>query len=294
MWALLLLVTSLLLPSRAAFAASPEGVEVKPLRNYPALDRGSTGTGSLTLTNKTATVQNISMGVETFAVTNENYDYSFGTSEEVNWVVFNEPSFGLQPNQTKTVTYSIAVPGDAAAGGHYFSLLTTIDPPKDAPGVTEIRRVASLLYLEVSGSITKKSSLMSFNVPWFSMQQTVPADIQLSNNGSSHTRARVLVEGRSWLSLLIRQPEQQYGLVEGTVLPATVRKLSTDIQLPKSPGIYKVSAKYSPNQGGKSEVTKTIMYAPVWFIALLGITLAGITVTAFRFLRSKTKESTVT
>lgn len=292
---LLCFVAVLVLQSQQAGAA-PDGIEVKPVRNYPSLDRGSTGTGTLTLTNKTTSVQDISMEVETFAVTNENYDYKFGTSEEVNWIVFDEPTFSLQPKQTKTVRYSIAVPGDAAAGGHYFSLLTTIVPPQDNPGVTEIRRVASLLYLEVSGSITKKSSLVSFSLPWFTTQPTIPADMQLSNNGTSHTRAKVLIEGRSVLSLIFRQPQQQYGIVEGTIMPATVRKLTTDVQLPGSPGIYQVSAKYSPTQGGKTEYNRTVLYAPIWFIVVIIVTLVGLIITIIRFtyprIRRKTPKPT--
>lgn len=287
---LLVILSSACIPLPTAHAAPPEGIEVKPLRNYPALDRGTTGTGSLALTNNTPMPQNISMDVETFAVNGEDYDYTFGTSDEVDWIVFNEPTFVLQPKQTKTITYSIAVPGDAAAGGHYFSLLTVIDPPKDTEGVTEIRRIASLLYLEVSGSITKKSNLVSVSLPWFTSKQNVPIQASLSNNGTSHSRARVLIMGQSWATLLIRQPKTQYALLEGTIMPSTVRKLTGQVDLPKTPGIYHVVAEYAPNQGGLVKINKTIIYAPVWFIILIFITLIGLVIAIIRFARPVIKK----
>lgn len=281
---ILLIILFLVVPVAVARAATPNGIEVKPVRNYPALDRGSTGTGSLTLTNNTSAAQNISMSVETFGVTGENYDYSFSTSEEVNWISFAEPKFTLQPKQTKSVSYSIAVPGDATAGGHYFSLLTIIDPPQDGEGVTEIRRVASLLYLEVSGSITKKSNLVSFSLPWFTTKPTIPTEVNLSNSGTSHSRARVLVTGRSWLSLLLRQPANQYALIEGTIVPSTVRRLPGEVKLPVSPGVYKITAEYAPNQGGIVRINKTVVYSPVWFIILTGAALVGILIVTLRYV----------
>ncbi|MEO5628097.1 MAG: hypothetical protein ABIQ89_04405 [Candidatus Saccharimonadales bacterium] len=270
-------------------AAKAEGIQVKPLRSYPTLDRGSTGKGTLTLTNKTPTLQNISMSVETFGVSGgeNNYDYSFGTSEEVNWVVFNEPKIALQPGQSHDVTYSVAVPGDASAGGHYFSLLTTIDPPKGSGGVTEIRRVASLLYLEVSGSITKKSSLVDFSLPFFTTKPVVPTEVHISNNGTSHTRARVGVTGQLLRAKIFRQPKQEYTLMEGTVMPATVRKLTGEVHLSNGPGIYKIGATYAPHQGGTQVVNRTVIYAPVWFLALILATLSGITITLVRYIKSR-------
>lgn len=263
----------ILLSTAPAAAKVPEGVQVKPLRSYPALDRGSTGAGSLTLTNTSKTDQSVTMSTEIFSVTNENYDYKLVNKEEANWIRFDEPHLTLKPGESRVVKYSIAVPGDASAGGHYFALITTIDPPTNKTGVTEIKRVASLLYLEVSGDIVKSSRLVDFSMPWFSLNNLPPAEIHVANNGTSHTQARVAVYGRSWP---LNTQKQQYTLITGTVLPGTVRKLSDIVQLPNVPGIYSITAEYNTTQGKVMYMNQTIFFLPIWVICLLILAVIAI------------------
>lgn len=270
-------------------AAPAEGVQVKPLRTYPVLDRGTTGTGSLTLTNTSTAVQSVSMSTEIFKVNGQDYDYNFTDGSEADWVIFAETTATLEPGQSKVMKYSLAIPADAVPGGHYFALLTAIKPPSEQTGVTEIKRVASLVYLEVSGPITKGGDVTGFSVPWLVLKPETSTELYLSNSGTSHSRAKVLIEGRSWLSQILRQPVKQYGVVEGTIMPSTVRRLTHSLQLPTTPGIYSVSATYSRPQGGQTTLKRTIIYAPIWFLALIGIALILLIMLGIRYVRSGKK-----
>lgn len=274
---------------RSAHAENPKGIQVKPLRKYETLDPGTTSRGELSLKNTTNTPQNITMSTELFSVSGLDYNYSFRDDKEVEWITFSSKNLTLQPNETKLVSYDLAVPADASPGGHYFSLLTTIDPPKNETGVKEIRRVASLLYLEVSGKIIRSSQLTGFSLPWITTSRTIPADVYLSNGGNSHVRARVLIDGRSFSSRVARQPKGQFAVIQGTILPATLRKLSQDIQLPSRPGFYRMSAQYSPPEGGTYHRDRILFYIPFWFIPLLTLFIIGISYTTARFILSQRK-----
>lgn len=276
---------ALLLVVYPVHAADSEGIRVEPLRNYPTLDRGSTGKGTLKLTNTTHKAQSVTMDVELFSVANENYDYAFRDIEDTNWIIFKDTNFKIQPNQTKTVVYEITVPGNAAPGGHYFSLLSSIDPPKDTEGVTEIRRIASLVYLEVSGNITRVSNLTDFSPPWFTLTNEVPADVYVSNSGTSHTKARVQVVGLTWLNQLLQRPPQEFAVFEGTVLPATLRKIPGELKLPERPGVYVLTANYSPIAGRPTNIKRIVVYAPLWFLAIFGLTITALGLIVFRFMR---------
>ena len=268
-------------------AETTEGIQVQPIRSYPTLDAGTTLKATLKLKNTTSQPQNISMNVENFLVQNADYDYAFRDSEETKWITFEESSFELQPSEIKIVNYTIAIPGNASPGGHYFSLLTTVDPKEDEQGVTEIRRVASLVYLEVGGDVVKNVSLKSFEAPWLTFDRTVPADVYLANSGNTHVRARVLMQGRSFLEQVSLQSPKEYALIEGTTLPSTLRKLHSEIKLPNRPGLFRVAAEYAPPQGGNPTIIqRTIIYSPLWFIAVLAMLLTGLVICFVRFAKS--------
>lgn len=273
------------LVAQPVHAADPEGIRVEPLRNYPTLDRGSTGKGTLKLTNTTDKTQSVTMDVEIFSVANENYDYTFRDTEETKWIIFKDTNLKLRPNETKIAVYEIAVPGNAAPGGHYFSLLSSIDPPKDAEGVTEIRRIASLVYLEVSGDITRVSNLTDFSPPWFTLTNEVPADVYITNSGTSHMKARVQVTGQTWIDQLFRRPTQEFAVFEGTILPATLRKIPGELKLPERPGIYVLTANYSPIEGSPANVKRIVVYAPLWFLAIFVLTITAMVLITIRFMR---------
>jgi hypothetical protein len=285
--AIALFVSLLWLSTPRALASEPVGIQVTPLRAYPAQSPGATTKGSLTLTNYTTSPQYIALSVESFKTVNEAYDYGFGSDEATKWVQFSEPFVTLAPKQSKVAEYTIAVPAGASPGGKYLSLVTTVSPTAGTQGVTEIHRVASLVYLQVNGALTKQGALLSFDLPKFSTRQTITAQVRLANSGNTHFESRVGFTVQRWL---LGSPTNDNFQVKGLILPGTVRQLSTEIHTPSLPGLYRVTADYSPPQGGATKLSHLVLYIPIWFILILLVALGTFVVLIIRLWRTHRKK----
>lgn len=273
------LVLALAGTTLAATPPRPPGVQVKPLRAYPNQAPGQTTNGSFTVTNNTDQPQDVSFSAERFKTVDEDYNYAFDKDIITDWVDFKSPTMSLKPKQSQVQNYTIAVPADATPGGRYIALLTSVTPKSDEQSVTQINRVASLIYLEVTGKITRTVQLLSVDVPSFTAKPQVETTMRLANTGNSHYRARVGLSVGRWPStnnILKSQPET-------VLLPGTVRKISETINLPKMPGVYKVTAIFSPPQGGGTSLTRTIVYAPLWFVGLVIGMMGGLILLAVRW-----------
>lgn len=268
-------VVVLLLAFTIPVSAAPKnvGLKVSPLRSYPSLDPGETTTGSLMITNQTPKDQTITLSAETFKVTNEQYDYNIEPSSTSDWVRFVDKLIILKPNQSQAVAYSLAVPSNATPGGHYFALLASSESAGGTGSITEVHRVASLIYLEVSGKLKKDSKLVSVDIPWFSSKTEVPISTLVANTGNTHIRARVGITVQ-------RQPGgrvEQVSMVENVIMPGTVRKLDSKVHLPSVPGIYKISLTYAPPTGNPTVMSQTVWYFPQWcLIVIIGLLLVFI------------------
>ncbi len=262
-----------LVPLKASAASKPApGLRLSPLRSYPVQKPGQSVTGSLTLTNNTDKPIVATMQAETFKVTNSNYDYSFDADEIAKWVHFYDTEVSLVPKQTKVVNYSLEVPSGAAGGGYYFALMASAQPAANPNGVLEIKRVSSLVYLEVGGKLIKKGQLVNLNLPWFSFSKTIPVEVNMANNGNTHIRSRLDMTTWRWPGQQQVNRSQQ----ENFLLPRTVRKIDAKLTLKFLPGIYNVKVEYAPPQGGVMRQEKSVVYVPPWSIVLVGVVVVGV------------------
>jgi hypothetical protein len=280
----LLISVLLLLTPHLQAAKTPTGLQVSPLRTYPTQDPGSSTNGSLTLTNYTNTAQQILLSTETFQVTGEDYRYSFGSNAATKWIVFSEPTMNLAPRETKVANYTIAVPANASPGGKYLALITSISPIASEQKITEIHRVASLVYLQVNGQITKSSHLLSFDTPRVISKPSFTGSVRINNSGNTHFQSRVGFYVNHWP---LTGKGSYVTQVQGYVLPGTVRQLSTIINTPRTPGVYKITAEYASPQGGVTRVSQLTYYIPMWFVISVVVFLCCLIVLIIRFWRSR-------
>jgi hypothetical protein len=283
LWAASIITALLLIAPVVNAAKAPNGVQVMPLRAYPTQNPGTVTTGSLTITNYTTSPQQILLSTETFHTTGEDYRYAFGSSDAAKWVQFEESTIQLAPKEAKVAKYSIVAPGDAAPGGKYLALITTIAPEAGSQKITEIRRIASLVYLQINGQVTRISSLISFDAPRLAAKPNFIGNVRVNNGGNTHFQSRVAFYVNRW-------PLPGKGTyvtqLEGFVLPGTVRQLSTIIHIPRSPGVYRVTAEYAPPQGGVNRISNTVFYIPMWFVISIVLFLVVLIILIIRFWRS--------
>ena len=241
-------------------AATPKGLQIYPLRSRPAQRPGDTSASVVNIKNNTSGPQQVELSVERFKVTNENYDYDFSPGEHTDWIRLADKSLTLASGEAKGVAYSLAVPIDASPGGYYFAVFASIKNSGGTSNFTEVKRVASLIYLEVSGKVVKKVNLIGVDTPWFTINRTINADLRLNNQGNSHHPARI----KQYFENLINQ-ESPAVQKEGLILPGTIRKLSSKLEVPRMPGIYHLAVEFTPPQGGTTQsIRQNIVYFPVW------------------------------
>lgn len=247
-----------------------QGLVVKPLRQKIIQDPGSTTGGVLTLTNDSNEPLTVELTSENFGVINESYDYSFKQDDSSKWIRFVDSLIQLEPREKRKVSYSLAIPATATPGGYDIALMSTIQSGSVDDTTTEYHRIASLLYLDVNGQAERKGSLLSFDIPWLTTNNDIGYTLKVANQGNTHLEFDVRVD-----SQLIFGGSHNQTAVKAFTLPRSVRGISDMTKISSMPGIYNISASYSPPQGQKQVITKRILYVP-WVFTYSMLTLVGI------------------
>jgi len=258
---------SVLAPAGALALGKDAGLTISPLRAYPSQDPGVTTASNITLSNLTKSPMGVSIGAELFKTIDESYDYAFAPTADKSWIRFDDSNISLQAGQTQKENYAVAVPASAKAGGYYFAIVATVKAQTSSVNFTILKQVTSLIYLQVHGNISHQMSLLGTNTPWLTTTPSVDISARVANGGTSHDEAALDIPVRYW-------PWGGGGngqVLQGLILPSTIRRLDGNLKLGGVPGIYQVTVKFSPPQGGSTTKTHYVLYFPVWFAALLVI-----------------------
>lgn len=239
-----------------------QGLVVSPLRQKLTQEPGSTTAGSITLTNDTDNTLVVGLSTENFGVINENYDYTFKREDSAKWIQFTDQQLRLSPHEKKSTSYSLAIPGTATPGGYDIVLLATVEETPNGTDITEFRRVASLIYLDVNGKVEKKGTLLGFDAPLITTRQDTAYQLRIANQGNSHLDSRVLITPKAIIGGASESTQAQ-----SFTLPLSVRHIDGVFRMSDVPGIYTVTATYSPPQGGLMRRKHTVIYAP-WSFTL--------------------------
>lgn len=263
----LLLLVGIFIPVHAHAETKLKGLQISPLRSRPVLRPGDTSSGQLSITNNTDATTTVTLTVERFRVTDEDYHYDFAPGEHTDWVRLADTKVQLDKNENKKIAYSLAIPNDAPPGGYYFAVFASTENTNSTTAFKEIKRVASLIYLEVGGLLNKKVNLLGIDAPWFTKSRQLTIDNRLANQGNTHVQARLKQSIRPLIG-----PVPESVQKEGLILPGSIRKLSSTVKTPWWPGIYKLSVDYAPPQGGPTQTYRQILiYLPIWSWIVLGM-----------------------
>jgi len=123
--------------------------------------------------------------------------------------------------------------------------------------VNSRQRIASLLYITVTGDVSRAGHLVSLSSPW-----AVGGDsrwsVALQNTGTTHFRSRYNVNVQNVLGHDVVASMTGDALI----LPGTVRAVSDRLPLPQLPGLYK--AIYTIGLGDTPAIVETrfVLYLP--------------------------------
>ena len=106
-----------------------------------------------------------------------------------NWISVEPSEFTIPAGGTQVVQFTISVPAKAEAGGHYASVLVENGASTaTSGGAAVVNSIGSLILLQVSGNITEKLSVTSFNAEnSYSQYGPVNLDLLETNTGNVHS-----------------------------------------------------------------------------------------------------------
>lgn len=246
-------------------AGAESGISISPVTKEVNLLPGTSLDGYISVTNSTNEKASLSLSVEEFNVANYQYDYTFIKESDISkWISFQEDELSLGSNQTKNINYTIGVPLSTEPGGRYLSIFVSSDKKFDSNESILRQRLASLIYINVEGEVTRSGSTITFNSPWLIIDN--PSwSTTLRNSGTTHYRSRYSV---SVVNLFGKKvTEDKSG--EALVLPGTIRLIKDNFNLPKWPGIYKLNYHIGLGDNPAFKQTKIIIYLPFYLIIVL-------------------------
>lgn len=264
---------------------------VTPMSKKIMLDAGEVYEGDIIVANPANATNDFIYKVEVMAYTvkDENYVADFLTDSErtkiVDWITVDNPTGVLAPNETVKVHYTVRVPETAPAGGQYAAFLISSGDTalsSDGISVNNIFEMASILYAQVNGEITRGGEILGNTVSGFVTKGPIMTTATLRNDGNVHETARIALEVRSYLSAGTIYPRPgETGAVEEIIMPETTRFVTREITDVSPLGIYDVLQTVS-YMGATSVTHQVVVACPVWFMALVLLTTVAI-ITAITF-----------
>ncbi len=140
----------------------------------------------------------------------------------------------LQPGEERAFSFTINVPRNAEPGGHYASILFQVGG-QGGPGSTAVtQRVGALVLLRVSGNVTEKASIETFEAPKYAQNSPINFTLRLKDEGNTHINPK----GTIIITNLFGSKVDELPLNGANVLPGATRKMDTEWKRPNLLGYY--------------------------------------------------------
>lgn len=149
------------------------------------------------------------------------------------WIVLPSAPLTIAPGETVNVGFTINIPQNADAGGHYAAIFLSTAPPSTNGGAVGVSsRIGALILLRVSGNVVEAGSLTQFKLSSGSVYASLPVgfSVLFKNSGNVHVKPYGTITikglGAGPATVLVNQAAQPDGTIGpvGNVLPASNRE----------------------------------------------------------------------
>ena len=269
---------------------------VTPMSHNVELAAGETYTGTVMIVNPADATQDFhyKVTVAPYAVVDDEYTADFATQSQrtqiADWITLDEPTGVIEPNGVKKVNFTITVPETAPAGGQYAALMVSANTDTEASegvAVNNVFEMASVVYAHIDGETVRDGAVLENNVPGFVTAMPIRVGAMLENNGNSHEIAQISLEVTSIFSATPIYPKEgESGVVNEVIMPETSHYATRDITGLSPLGIYTVTQTID-YIGEQSQVKQVVVACPIWFMALMMITISAIVATIVKRARKR-------
>lgn len=189
-----LVSTLFLIVAGFQYAAAQEtvGIQMRPAIIEERVDPGETRTFSITATNiadeertfylSAYDITGIDVGgVPQFANEGEKTPYELSS-----WITLPANLIVLQPNESRSISFSVRVPTDASPGSHFGGVFFEAKPEQSLEtGAAVGARVGTVVSLRISGDIIEEVLLREFSTEQF-IYNSPPVDftMRIENRGN--------------------------------------------------------------------------------------------------------------
>lgn len=204
-------------------AFQAQALTIAPARMELTGDPGTTVTGQFVLLNEEAGSRTFYTSAQNFEARGETGTPNFVDSDTglASWVSV-QSEVTLAQGDKQTVDFSIAIPSDADAGGHFAAIFLSTVPPGDSQ-VSIGAKVGVLILLRVSGDVSEEAGISDFGADrFFSVSTPVGFSYRFTNNGGDRVNPRGDIIIRNLIGLKKAVVPANPG--EGNVLPGSTRK----------------------------------------------------------------------
>ena len=264
----------------ASAQISGDGLTISPPILELETKPGKTYNQIIKITNPTNNLIEVYPQVMNFRASGEGGEPAFypATEEEANfslaqWIKFNQSKVALTPEQVVEFNYSIEVPADAEAGGHYGVIFFATQPPKaeeDQSQISISSMIGSLILAKVPGTIIEKGFLESFKANRIYLKLPATFQVRISNLGNVHFKPRgdITIKGMFGGE----SDKIQLNQARGNVLPDSIRKFEEKWNPEKIIiGRYTADLRVVYGESEKTLDGQVVFWVlPLWFLLALG------------------------
>ncbi len=263
----LLILNTFILDTFLAFA-----ITVGPVKLEYKVNPGEKVSDKMLIFNETDQTQTFYASFEKFIIENGEVKYLPGEPTELpNWFKM-ERRITLGPKEKKEIPFTIEVPQNAPPGGHFAVIWWSTGAPGRTDGqVGIVARAGVLVFLQVSGEVNEKGSILEFSLPNKKfIVFKFPEDflVRFKTEGNTYLKPK----GEIVVKNIIGSKVASYdvNIKDVIVFPNNVRDLDVQKKFEKLPfgfGLYR--AILSLNWGENQIAQKTIYFVALNWIALI-------------------------
>lgn len=207
--------------------SSVSALTISPARIELTADPGSSVSDTFLLINEQESEQTFYTSVENFEAQGESGTPSFTAAQEgfASWVSVEE-KVTLKKGERVKVQFSVAVPKDADAGGHFAAIfVSTVPPSSKAGGVAVGAKVGMLMLLRVNGEVKEGGGVLSFSLKdksRFVSELPVQFMYRFNNSGNDRVNPTGEIAIRNMLGITVERLNANPSV--GNVLPNSTRR----------------------------------------------------------------------
>ena len=258
---------------------------VLPMSQRFSLKPGEVYKGSITVVNPVDATEDFAykVAVVPYGVAGQDYQADLITDSDhtaiAKWIELEEPTGKIKPNESKEIKFTITVPKNAPAGGQYAALtVTSNNDASNSEGVAiqNVFEMASIIYGSVAGKTEYIGEVQENNIPGFVVTAPVTLSALISNEGNVHMDATFVITVTDFFTGRVILPtEDNEGQYSEVIMTETTRFVEREVNNLPALGVVKINQTIYYN-GTVSTEEKDVIICPIWFLALLAVTVCAI------------------